>query len=365
MADGTAPSYKKSDGKAEVMDTPYDRWAASQGIDVIRGFFVDDLYTMSLKWWDRLGGYGAYIMLDGTGYLDDAYVCSIPPGKSLNPQRHMFEELIFILEGKGATTVWQTNGAKQSFEWQTGSLFAIPLNAWYQHFNGQGDREARILAVTTAPLVFNLFRSADFVLNNPYAFTDRFQGEEGYFGGKGVLYSDRVVETNFVADAINIEPVAWTERGRGNATIFFEMAQSMMGSHVSRFPVGLYKKAHRHGPGAHVFILTGKGYSLLWPEGKERVRVDWRPGSIVVPPEGWFHQHFNSGGVPARYLALKVISRKFKLQPGKIQSDVPLAYGGWQIEYEDEDPEIRRVFEEECAKSGAEVKMPRFPSGSD
>jgi gentisate 1,2-dioxygenase len=120
-------------------------------------------------------------MLDGTGYLNDAYVCSIPPGKSLNPQRHMFEELVFILDGKGATTVSQANGAKQSFEWQRGSLFAIPLNAWYQHFNGQGDREARILAVTTAPLVFNLFRSADFVLNNPYTFTDRFQGQEGHF----------------------------------------------------------------------------------------------------------------------------------------------------------------------------------------
>jgi hypothetical protein len=37
---------------------------------------------------------------------------------------------------------------------------------------------------------------------------------------------------------------------------------------------------------------------------------------------------------------------------------MPLACGGWQIEYEDEDPEIRRIFEEECAKSGGEVKMP-------
>jgi hypothetical protein len=37
---------------------------------------------------------------------------------------------------------------------------------------------------------------------------------------------------------------------------------------------------------------------------------------------------------------------------------VPLAFGGWQIEYEDEDPMIRKIFEEECAKSGAEVRMP-------
>ena len=187
------PSYEKMDRKAEVMDTPYDRWIASQGIEVVRGFFVEDLYNIPLKWWDRMGGYGVFIMLDGTGYLDDAYVCGIPPGKSLNPQRHIYEALVYVLDGRGATTVWQTNGAKQSFEWQTGSLFAIPLNAWYQHFNGQGDREARLLAVTTAPLIFNLFRCEDFVVNNPYGFTDRFKGEEGYFAGKGTLDRKSVV----------------------------------------------------------------------------------------------------------------------------------------------------------------------------
>ena len=100
---------------------------------------------MPLKWWDRVGGYGAYIMLDGTGYLDDAYVCAIPPGKSLNAQRHMFEALIYVLDGRGATTVWQSSGPKQSFEWQTGSLFAIPLNARYQHFNGQGESRGPVI----------------------------------------------------------------------------------------------------------------------------------------------------------------------------------------------------------------------------
>jgi len=128
---------------------------------------------------------------------------------------------------------------------------------------------------------------------------------------------------------------------------------------VSQFPVGLYKKAHRHGPGAHAMILSGKGYTLMWPEGEERMRIDWGPGSVLVPPEGWFHQHFNSGNCPARYLALKMLSRRYKLVPGKIKADVPLNQGGWQIEYEDEDPEIRRIFEQECAKSGGVVQMPK------
>lgn len=359
MQPGEARPYEKIGHAAERVDTPYDAWASSQGIDVIRGYFLEDLYSLPLKWWDRMGGYGVFINLEGTGYLDDAYVCGIPARKSLNPQRHLFEELVYVLEGRGGTTVWQENDRRQSFEWQKGSLFAIPLNCWYQHFNGQGDKEARLLCVTSAPLVFNLFHNEDFIMNNPYDFSDRFRGEAGYFGGNGRLYADRVLETNFVSDVVGIEPIQWEERGKGNKTIFFELAQSTMGAHVSQFPVGIYKKAHRHGPGAHVFILTGEGYSFLWLEGEERMRINWKPGSVVVPPEGWFHQHFNPGVVPARYLALKMLSRRYKLAPGKIKSDVSVKQGGMQIEYEDEDPDIWRLFEEACARNGVAVTLPK------
>jgi hypothetical protein len=35
--------------------------------------------------------------------------------------------------------------------------------------------------------------------------------------------------------------------------------------------------------------------------------------------------------------------------------------GGRQIEYEDEDPRIREIFEAEMRKSGAESRMPPMP----
>ncbi|MEK7377971.1 MAG: ethanolamine ammonia lyase-activating protein, partial [Candidatus Binatota bacterium] len=92
------PSYERIDRNAERMDTPYDTWAASQGVDVVKGFGVENVYEVPLKWGERMGGNGGFINLDGRGYLDDAYVCSIPPGKSLRPQRHLFEELVYILE---------------------------------------------------------------------------------------------------------------------------------------------------------------------------------------------------------------------------------------------------------------------------
>jgi oxalate decarboxylase/phosphoglucose isomerase-like protein (cupin superfamily) len=136
------------------------------------------------------------------------------------------------------------------------------------------------------------------------------------------------------------------------------MAGNVMDCHVSEFPVGTYKKTHRHGPSAHVIILKGKGYSLMWPEGSPIQRYDWHEGSLFVPPDQWWHQHFNTGNTPARYLALHGMrSHKYKIGI-KLSEAIDVKKGGDQIEYEDEPPEIREIFEKELAKSGITCRMP-------
>ena len=72
-----------------------------------------------------------------------------------DPQRHLFETLVYIHKGRGATTVWFDENAKQTFEWSAGAIFAIPLNVSYQHFNVSNE-PVRFLAGTNAPHVINL-----------------------------------------------------------------------------------------------------------------------------------------------------------------------------------------------------------------
>jgi len=133
-------------------------------------------------------------------------------------------------------------------------------------------------------------------------------------------------------------------------------AKTMMILHLSGWSVGTYKKAHRHGPGFTIVILDGAGFSFMWEAGKPRERIDWHAWSMFVPPAMWFHEHFNTSVEPVRFLAFH--------PPGM------LAYPGWsgegehfigkgpnQIEYEDEDPEIRAAFEAELAKNGLQSKM--------
>jgi hypothetical protein len=135
------------------------------------------------------------------------------------------------------------------------------------------------------------------------------------------------------------------------------MAKGNMNSHISQFPVGTYKKAHAHGPGAHVIVMSGEGYSLMWPEGEEPRRYEWREGSMIVPPNLWYHQHFNTGTTPARYLAFKAEGVAIRNAQGVPKAWISKRLGGDQIDYADESPRVRQWFAEALARRGLTPRM--------
>ena len=75
---------------------------------------------------------------------------------------------------------------------------------------------------------------------------------------------------------------------------------------------------------------------------------------MFVPPARWFHQHFNVGEEPARYLALHP-PRPFSGTGERVEN--PAAN---QIEYPDEDPFIREKFEGELGARGSRSLMPEI-----
>jgi oxalate decarboxylase/phosphoglucose isomerase-like protein (cupin superfamily) len=336
--------------------TPYTRWIAEEGLDIIDAMYVPNLHAVELKPWARRGGRGVYLNHDASRTSNDCYVCEIPPGKQLAPQRQLYEEMIYVLDGRGSTSVWNQSGAKVSFEWKAGAIFAVPLNTMHQHFNGSGKDAARFVSVTNAPVIINSFGDVDFVFNTAYDFKDRFAGESDYFANKGEQ-KGLLLDTNFVADAINLPLIPAKERGAGGGHIRFSMAKGSMNSHISQFPIGTYKKAHAHGPGAHVIVMSGEGFSLMWPGGEAPRRYDWREGTMIVPPNMWFHQHFNTGTTPARYLAFKAEGVAIRNAQGVPKAWISRRVGGHQIDYADESPAVRTGFAEALAKVNLQPRM--------
>lgn len=358
--------------------TPYVKWIKSEGIPVHEGFGMEDVRDLEVAPWKRTGGKGAFIQLYGMQGVTAMYVGEIPPGAALNPERHLYEKVVCILSGHGATEVWADDGHKQLFEWGPWSLFAPPMNTSHRLVNG-GREPVKFLAVTNAPLVFDIYRNTDFIFNCPFSFKDRYFGEEDYFtvGKKRYPYGMiNIWETNFISDIKSAALDELEVKGSGLRLNQFEMSGNALVGHIGEWPVGKYHKAHYHGPGAIIVGLQSIGYVLLWSKeigtqpyggGHEDkvIEIKWREGSVYCPPANWFHQHFNAGKEPARHLAVRYGSRLyplgFKVALQRADDDVFISVkqGGNLIEYAFEDPEIRGRYETALEKNGVVSQMPK------
>lgn len=357
----TANPYQADEKRNEVKAFTYDRWMESVGIPIHRGFFIEDLRTVELGWWDDRQCDAAFIQLTGQEGVTSAIVMEIAPGKTLPPFKFALDEIVYVLQGRGVSTVWRVDGGpKRTFEWQDRSMFHVPSNTNLQLANMRGDKPVRLLRYSYLPLATSLVTEPQFYFNNPYLKSDSAGPEsEGYSEAKLVENGDPALAWgssrvywfgNFFPDM-----AAWdklTTNSRGGMSVMIMFPNSEMSCHMSVFPTRTYKKAHRHGPGRVIVIPAGEGYSVLWEEGKEKIVAPWHEGSMFVPPNKWFHQHFNAGGTPARYLALHP-PRQFRGHAEKIEDRAKD-----MIEYIDEDPWIRQKFEGELGQRGLTTLMP-------
>jgi len=365
MGDEMIPRYR--------IDSYLD-WIRGEGVPIVEDYGID-LFAVQTANWPRYGMKGAACHLKGRGDFASMFLYEIPPGGSSTPQHHIYETVTYVLEGSGSTQIEFPDGAKRSFEWGERGMFAVPLNAKYRHFNGSGQKRALIVTTTNMPMVMNLFHNEDFIFNNNAVFRDRM-GKDEYYNGEGDLVMIRpgnhMWETNFVPDLEHLELQAWEERGAGSSNIMFVLADSSMHAHISEMPPGTYKKAHRHGPGAHVMCVVGTGYSLLWYEGqKDYLRIDWKHGVVFPPADQQLHQHFNTSNRNARYLATGVGGIRYPITAAarraggeaggkKPAVSVSIKDGGDQIEYEDQDPRIHTLWLQELAKHGGTSKMQKY-----
>jgi gentisate 1,2-dioxygenase len=361
MPDGTA------DDKTRVfLHDNYLEWCDNQGVPIIEDFGIN-LMKVDVAPWDHYGMNGAVCLLKGRDDFNSIFCFELPPGSKSRPMQHIYEDVIIVLEGFGSTTIETADGQKHSFEWGRNSLFAVPVNSRYQHFNGSGQEPARFASVHNFPFLINLFRNEEFIFNNPMTFPERL-GPNGYFTGDGQMIEMRPGshqwETNFVADITNFELKSWAARGKGSSSLRWILSDSTMGCHTSQIVTGTYKKAHRHMMGTNVFTIDGEGYSLLWYEGQEDelVRVDWDHGVVVTPPEQMFHQHFNTGTTPSRYLALQFGTVRYPMTwakkdiwSGKVDKSVE--DGGAQIEYENQMPQIHKMWLDEIDRKNIPSEM--------
>ncbi len=88
----------------------------------------------------------------------DAYMLIIPPGSRSGKHRHLAEECLYVLEGRGYdlhqdcdveitdTYHWKPQDEVKRYEWEAGDVIYIPPNTVHQHFNADPDKPVRLIS---------------------------------------------------------------------------------------------------------------------------------------------------------------------------------------------------------------------------
>ncbi|MEJ6503547.1 MAG: cupin domain-containing protein [Rhodobacter sp.] len=89
----------------------------------------------------------------------DAYMQIIPPGSKSGKHRHLAEECLYVLEGRGYDMhqdcdveitdkyFWKPQELVQRFDYEAGDVVYVPPNTIHQHFNADTNKPLRLISV--------------------------------------------------------------------------------------------------------------------------------------------------------------------------------------------------------------------------
>ncbi|MBV8085044.1 MAG: cupin domain-containing protein, partial [Chloroflexi bacterium] len=148
---------------------PYDYWLEAQNCPVHRGYYIEDLRQIELGDWKLRGMKTAFVQLMGMEGINELRVSELAPGETTEPFKFGLDEIVYVLEGVGTTTVWSdAGGPKRSFEWGPRSMFFLPRHYTHQFTNMQGGQRVRLMHYNYLALVLSGCDTPEFFFNNPY-----------------------------------------------------------------------------------------------------------------------------------------------------------------------------------------------------
>jgi uncharacterized RmlC-like cupin family protein len=106
----------------------------------------------------------------------DIYMQFLPPGKASGKHRHLSEEVIYVVEGKGYDLHWDVkfdvkevmefewDAEPKRFDWEQGDFIYVPPYCIHKHFNADPNNEARIIVINSRiikPMGFDWFEQLE------------------------------------------------------------------------------------------------------------------------------------------------------------------------------------------------------------
>lgn len=94
---------------------------------------------------------------------------------------------------------------------------------------------------------------------------------------------------------------------RNNRGQWFDLAEyEVLNAHLAELKPGSHSVRHRHTTEAYLYVVKGRGFSIVNREGEPEQVVEWSEGTLFAPPRWAWHQHFNLDETDtSRYLAIQ------------------------------------------------------------
>ena len=94
---------------------------------------------------------------------------------------------------------------------------------------------------------------------------------------------------------------------RNNRGHYIDLAgYEVLGAHISELMPGGQSVRHRHTTEAYLYVVKGRGFSLVNYDDEPYEVVEWQEGTLFAPPRWAWHQHFNlDENDTSRYLAIQ------------------------------------------------------------
>ena len=112
----------------------YEDWQRREGAPLITGFYIEDLKELELGAWERKGGKGAFVNLEGTGGVNDLQILEVPPSASTVAVHHMFEVLAYVVAWANSSTLCISASTVCCTTWPSGprrrSIFCFSSAGW-------------------------------------------------------------------------------------------------------------------------------------------------------------------------------------------------------------------------------------------
>ena len=158
MAWGEAKSWKRGAANAKIYQGMLDDVAAQPARNAKRKKIV---HPEDMPWEMARQGLLKHLLneqLNTRMETVDAYMQIIPPGSRSGKHRHLAEECLYVLEGRGYdlhqdcdveitdTYHWKPQAEVKRYEWEAGDVIYIPPSTIHQHFNASKDKPVRLVS---------------------------------------------------------------------------------------------------------------------------------------------------------------------------------------------------------------------------